>query len=306
MDRDVWMIVMRATRSLGAGPRRRRRAEYADRLILRLYLWLCWNDLPLCRVRDRGAFGGMFRPRRRPSVSQFCKRVAEPGFAERLERVRRKLAGTAAGAALLCIDGKALPVTENTRDPDARTGHGGGRFCKGYRLHAMADDRGRIVEYRVTDMREQEKNMAFEMLAAVKKGQVVLADGNYDSARLYRTAGERGAFLLTPVKGLRRTARPAAGWARGCGPAAPGETTAGCAAVSTRCAARSNAPSPTSRTSPADSAASRRGCEPSRAYNASSPPSSSSTTPDASPDTPPPPPETRNPPWLWLGTAMRR
>lgn len=202
MDRDVWMIVMRATRSLGAGPRRRRRAEYADRLILRLYLWLCWNDLPLCRVRDRGAFGGMFRPRRRPSVSQFCKRVAEPGFAERLERVRRKLAGTAAGAALLCIDGKALPVTENTRDPDARTGHGGGRFCKGYRLHAMADDRGRIVEYRVTDMREQEKNMAFEMLAAVKKGQVVLADGNYDSARLYRTAGERGAFLLTPVKGF--------------------------------------------------------------------------------------------------------
>lgn len=205
MDRDVWMIVMRATRSLGPAQARRRRTEYSDRLILRLYLWLCWSDLPLCRVQDRSVFGSMFRPRRLPSVSQFCKRVAEAGFIELLERARRKLAGTVAGSMLLCIDGKALPVTENTRDPDAKTGHGGGRFCKGYRLHALTDDRGRIVEYRVTDMREQEKNMAFEMLASVHKGQLVLADGNYDSARLYRTAGERGAFLLTPVKGFART-----------------------------------------------------------------------------------------------------
>ena len=161
MDRDVWMIVMRATRSLGPRPPRRRRTEYPDRLILRIFLWLCWNDLPRCRVQDRAVFGTMFRPRDLPSVSQFCKRVAEAGFAELLERVRRKLVGTVANSMLLCIDGKALPVTENTRDPDARTGHGGGRFCKGYRLHAMTDNRGRIVEYRVTDMREQEKNMAF-------------------------------------------------------------------------------------------------------------------------------------------------
>lgn len=201
MDRDVWDLLMRATRSLGSACRpRTRRVRYSDRLIVRLYLWLSWHDLPMCRVADRAVFGSMFRPRSLPSVSQFCKRVGEARFARLLEAVRRRLTGTGRDAALLCIDGKALPVTENSRDKDALTGHGGGRFCKGYRLHAMGDGHGRIVEYRVTDMRVQEKNMAFEMLDCVQPGQVILADGNYDSSRLYDTAAARGAFLFTPIK----------------------------------------------------------------------------------------------------------
>jgi hypothetical protein len=126
--------------------------------------------------------------------------VGEERFERLLELVRRRLTGSGHDAALLCIDGKALPVTENSRDKDALTGHGGGRFCKGYRLHAMSDGRGRIVEYRVTDMREQEKNMAFEMLDCVREGQVVLGDGNYDSSRLYDAAAAHGAFLFTPIK----------------------------------------------------------------------------------------------------------
>lgn len=201
MDRDIWKLVMRATRSLGSSfDRRVRPVSYSDQLVLRLYLWLTWHDLPLCRVIDRSVYGGMFRPRRLPSVSQFCKRLAEPRLSAMLESVRRRITGTAGESVLLCLDGKALPVTENSRDKQALTGHGGGRFCKGYRLHAMTDDRGRIVEYRVTDMREQEKNMAFEMLSAAGRGQVVLADGNYDSSRLYDAAAERGAYLFTPLK----------------------------------------------------------------------------------------------------------
>ncbi len=169
-------------------------------MILRLYLWLTWHDLPMCRVDDPGVYGSLFRPRTLPSVSQFCKRLKEPRFEQLLEVMRRKLTGSGQDAPLLCIDGKALPVTENSRDEDALNGHGGGRFCKGYRLHAMGDDRGRIVKYRVTHMREQEKNMAFEMLHAADAGQVILADGNYDSSRLYDTAARHGAFLFTPIK----------------------------------------------------------------------------------------------------------
>lgn len=211
MDRDVWSVVVRATRSLrSAAPPRRRPVLFSDRLILLLYLWLVWHELPMCRVGDRGVFGSMFRPRMRPGVSQFCKRIAEPRFALLLEAVRRRLTGTLDESMLLVIDGKALPVTENSRDPDATTGHGGGRFCKGYRLNALGDDRGRIGEYRVSDMREQEKNLAFEMLGAVGAGQVVLADGNYDSSRLYDRAAERGAYLFTPVKALGQHPRTVA------------------------------------------------------------------------------------------------
>jgi hypothetical protein len=182
---------------------------YRDVLILRLFLWLMWSDLPLCRVGDYTAYPRYFRPRHLPSVSQFCKRVGEPSFLAVLELVRRRLTGTMDEALLLCIDGKALPVTENSRDEDALSGHGGGRFCKGYRLHAMCDERGRIVEYRVTHMRQAEKDMAFEMLAVARPGQVILADGNYDSSRLYDAAAERGAMLFTPLKQIPGCARVA-------------------------------------------------------------------------------------------------
>lgn len=201
MDRDIWECVLRATRSLrSAGPAPRRPLRYPDRLILRLYVWLVWHDLPLCRVADRGVYGSLFRPRDLPSVSQFCKRLREPRFTAQLELVRRRLTGVLDHADLLLIDGKALPVTDNTRDADAETGHGGGRFRCGSRLHAMGDDRGRIGEYRVTSMREQEKNMAFEMFARLRPGQLVLGDGNYDSSRLYDAAAARGARLLTKLK----------------------------------------------------------------------------------------------------------
>ncbi len=62
MDRDGWDRVMRATRSLGSAvPRRRRPVLFSDRLILLLYLWLVWHELPVCRVDDRSVFGSMFR-----------------------------------------------------------------------------------------------------------------------------------------------------------------------------------------------------------------------------------------------------
>lgn len=203
MGRNDWLTVMRLTRSIAhAAPPRRRSVTYPDRLILRLYLWLAVRGLPLCRVADRSVYPAFFRPRALPSVSQFCKRLAEPRFDALLDAVRRRATGAVGDALLLCIDGKALPVTENTRVPDATTGHGGGKFCKGYRLHAMTDQRGRIVDYRVTPMHEQEKNMAFEMLADAPSGAVILADGNYDSSRLYDAAAARGATLFTPLKGF--------------------------------------------------------------------------------------------------------
>lgn len=203
MDRNDWMLLVRLTRLVAlAAPARARSVTYPDRLVLRLFLWLTMRGLPLCRVVDRAVYPPFFRPRALPSVSQFCKRLAEPRFDGLLRDLAARAAGPIGDALLLCIDGKALPVTENTRVEDATTGHGGGKFCKGYRLHAMADARGRIVDYRVTPMHEQEKNMAFEMLAHAPAGAVILADGNYDSSRLYDAAAARGATLFTPLKGF--------------------------------------------------------------------------------------------------------
>ncbi|MFM9957608.1 MAG: transposase, partial [Phycisphaerales bacterium] len=66
---------------------------------------------------------------------------------------------------------------------------------------------GGVLEYRITAVNVQEKVPATDLIAAAPRGRLLLADGNYDSDRLYRLAEERGVELFTPLKGFAQTAR---------------------------------------------------------------------------------------------------
>ncbi|MFM9959218.1 MAG: transposase, partial [Phycisphaerales bacterium] len=207
MDRDVWLIVMRVTRSLNSAAPALPRATFSDSLIVRLFILLAWRDLPRSRVRDRGVLLPWLRVRRLPSISQFNKRVNQPRFAQLLEVVRQRLMDAGVETPVLCIDGKPMPVGGHSADPDAANGRSSAGFCRGYRLHALTDDRGGVLEYRVTAMNVQEKVPATDLIAAAPRGRLLLADGNYDSDRLYRLADERGVELFTPLKGFAQSAR---------------------------------------------------------------------------------------------------
>src|SRR5262249_51324897 len=75
MDRQLWKAlysaILRADRAV---PRIGRRSTYSDRLIVSMYVWSVWHDRPLCWACDRVHYSSLFRPRRLPSISQFCKR----------------------------------------------------------------------------------------------------------------------------------------------------------------------------------------------------------------------------------------
>jgi hypothetical protein len=206
MDRDIWVLivelVLRADRAL---PRPRRRPLYPDRLIVLMYLWAVWHDRPLCWACDRRHYGSLFRPRSLPSISRFSRRLRSWRCVAILQQLHERISAGCSGERLSFLDGKPLPVGECTKDPDAKTGRGAGRFSRGYRLHAWTTADGRIPVWAVTPMNVQEQTVAPLLLAGRNIRGLLLADGNYDGAPLYARVDEAGGALLTPLRAVAVT-----------------------------------------------------------------------------------------------------
>jgi len=207
MDKDVWLVIRCAIRTADRSiPRIGRRPRYSDRLIVKMFFWSVAHDRPRCWACRRSSYNALMRPRRLPSNSQFCKRLKHVRVVVLIRRVHELLAGLDEPISLGYIDGKALPISESSKDPDARTGRGNGAFSLGYKLHALADSLGRIRAFRLRPMNEGEPTVARRHLVRhVTRGAVILADGNYDGRKLYAAVGRRGAWLFTPQKRNRRT-----------------------------------------------------------------------------------------------------
>lgn len=201
MDKEVWCLLLSAVKSADRRlPRIGRRPTYSDALIVKMYLWSTWHDRPLCWACDRGHYNGLFRPRQLPSVSQFTRRVKTRRFLEMLQAINEYLTRTDSPVELAYLDGKPLPVSICTRDPDARVGWATKGFAKGYKLHACATEDGRIPAFAVRPLNEGEARVAREMLPPVPEAKLILADANYDTQHLYKALGARGQQLLTPLK----------------------------------------------------------------------------------------------------------
>lgn len=129
-----------------------------------------------------------------------------------IEHVHHRLARSPKPVTLAFIDGKALPISESSKDPDARTGRGNGRFSLGYKLHAFAMEDGRISTFFVHPMNDAEPRVSRErMVPLIPPGLVVLADGNYDSKFLYDGIRERGSLFFAPP---RQTPQQRRSWDR--------------------------------------------------------------------------------------------
>jgi hypothetical protein len=212
MDRELWTLVFaavkRAARRVGwSGGRRAPR--YPNWLIAAMYVWCCWHDRPLCWACDRGHYGGLFRPRRLPSVSQFTRRVKGDDFQRILQFVHDELAQRG----LVChegyVDGKALLVSPVSKDRQATRGKVSGGFAKGYKLHAFVNEHRRIVVWSTTGLSEDEKTVAMHLLPhlpPMSPQALVLKDSNYDSAPLHKAADVLvpDAKLVGPLRGQDR------------------------------------------------------------------------------------------------------
>jgi hypothetical protein len=203
MDTRIWRVLVTAVKSADRRvPRFGRRPRYTDALIVKMYLRSVWHDRPLCWACDRDHYSRRFRPRQLPSVSQFTRRVKSARFTLVLQAINEFLIRTDAPVGLAFIHGKPLPIGDFSRDPDARDGRGAGRFQRGYKLHALTTQDGRILQHSVHPLNVGEPNTArADLVDDVPLESLVLADTNYDSAPLYTAVQSRQSQLLTPLKG---------------------------------------------------------------------------------------------------------
>ncbi len=202
MDRQVWKVLVCSVRSADRRVARAgRRPHFSDQQILKMYLWSVMHDRPLCWACDRAHYNGSFRSRQLPSVSQFCRRMKTPRIVAMLKAANDYLTRIGTHAHLSFFDGKALPISDYSTDPDARDGRGVGKFQRGYKLHAWATSDGRIPRFSVRPLNEGEQKVARELADRIERNSLVLGDSNFDSRYLYQAVAERGGQLLTPLKG---------------------------------------------------------------------------------------------------------
>ena len=210
MSSNVWKVIyqtiVRMNRTLSNG---RRKCQYADTLIVAMYIWSVMHDRPRCWAAERSSYYGPFRPRRLPSRSQFERRLAAPRGQALWEATWKELARSEESSPVSCMDGRALTVGPYSQDRDAGKGFVSNHFAKGYKLHAITKQCGKTTAWRVKPLNVCEKNVAEDLIPEAKPQGLLLADGYYDSGPLYELALCGGALLLTPFnKNAGRGHRP--------------------------------------------------------------------------------------------------
>lgn len=204
MDRQSWMVLQGLIRRAVSAVGRSRRVVFSDALILKMYFWSVAHDRPLSWACDREHYHGCFLPRRLPSVSQFCRRVGGAVFQRHLQHMQDAQTDQRRLGLLNFLDGKPLPVSGFSRDPEARKGWGVGQMSKGYKLHALVRSDRHIVAWSVLPMNCNEMVVAHSLVsetAPVPKGAVFMADRNYDAHSLHKRVHSLGGWLWVKPRG---------------------------------------------------------------------------------------------------------
>jgi len=200
MDSHVWKVVYQSIRRAERSMQRfGRRPTYDDGLIVAMYVWSVWHDRPLCRACNRENYASCFRPRKLPSVSQFCKRIKTERCDAILQYLHEHLSGMGLLTELSFIDGRAMRVGPCSKDREATSGHVSGGMAKGYKIHAWATEDRRIPVWSVMPLNVSEKTVAGELLRYGQASGIVLADGSYDAGCLYDRVNDDGGQLITPL-----------------------------------------------------------------------------------------------------------
>ena len=207
MDRQDWILLRqlfrKAIRAVGPSPR----AKFSDQIILEMYFWTVAWDRPLCWASDREAYRSYFRPTRRPSNSQFCRRIKTERFNRFLQHIHDATTQQRKLSHLNFLDGKPLPVGNYSQDPEAKIGWGAGQLDKGYKLHAVVNSDRRIALWSVQSMNTHEMPVAGTIIqeaATVPQGSVFMADGNYDAHRLHKAVDAAGGHLYVKPRGIAK------------------------------------------------------------------------------------------------------
>ena len=199
MERELWRVIRSGLRRV---PRWwPRNASYSNREILAVLLWAALHNKPICWACLRSSWPLQAWRRRLPDQSTMSRRLRDPDVWGDLRRLIDEVQRDLGVTGTLVVDGKPLPVSNVSGDPDAARGWGAGIYARGYKLHAIIDRSRRLIDFDVRPLNAAESEVAASMAAGLRvRAGVMLADASYDSNRLYAACESRGIQLLAPRK----------------------------------------------------------------------------------------------------------
>jgi hypothetical protein len=178
---------------------------YDNRAVLAVLLWAALHERSVHWACQRSSWPVQAWRRRLPNQSTMSRRLRDTRVVEDLNRLLVIIQrGWGPVADRLVVDGKPLPVSAFSGDPDAKMGWGAGRHALGYKLHALIDATQRLLAFEVHPMNTAECVVAAGLLGQAHQrrllpsGATVLGDPSYDSNPLHIVAEHAGVHLIAP------------------------------------------------------------------------------------------------------------
>ena len=192
MERQVWKSIVAALKDVDK-PTENARFEFTCLRIAQVFLWAVLHDRPISWAVQRENWPIELRRYSLPSNSTMSRRLRSKnvrGVLKQLEQMT--LIRSQEPSLVAMVDGKPLVIGGCSKDKQAGYGRAAASMGKGYKLHALIDSNGSLLDWRVAPMNRDEGAMARRMLRDTAFQGYIVADGNYDSTALHRLCSERG------------------------------------------------------------------------------------------------------------------
>lgn len=198
MERELWSLLYPLLRRVG-NDFSQKYVRFQPWVLAAVTRWAALHDRPIRWACDeRNWRTTTLRPHKLPSPSVVSRRGN--GVAVGLVRraLEQAIRDSQQPALLAFLDGKPLPVSGVSSDPDAGYGQGAGETSKGYKLHAVISTRPMPEAWQVAPINVAETKVAEAMIARLEHGGYLLGDANYDASAVFDAAAAKGHALRTP------------------------------------------------------------------------------------------------------------
>lgn len=197
MEREVWTQLVSLVRKVPCClPNNRFTFSTAD--IVLIFLWSVLHDRPILWACRKENWPDDLRPARLPNPSTMTRRLRDSRCRSYLPSLHRTVRRRFRRGWINFVDGKPLPIANNSTDPDAGYGRGAGGMAKGYKLHVICGKQGEIRSWRVRPMQTCEHKVALELVGEAGIDGYLLADSYYDSNPLYEVCSHHRVQLVAP------------------------------------------------------------------------------------------------------------
>jgi len=199
MDCELWKSIVAQIKAVDKNYRRRKASQkftHSVGKIVWVYLWSVFNDKPVYWACKPQNYRGVRQPKSLPDQSCMSRRLRCTQTHSFIHSVIQRLTGTDRCWLVKAIDGKPLPVSKITSDPDATFGRGAGGMDKGYKLHAICSVFNEPIAWEVHPINVSEKVVAKTLINQLEDEGYLLADSNYDTKKLHRAATNHGHQLI--------------------------------------------------------------------------------------------------------------